>query len=76
MFNYDVEITRLFKDREDGSKMTEIWAKIIECKSGKEMNKKIWWEDEEGIFHDGTIDLPSELRKPVDNAWIEKRRKW
>ena len=40
------------------------------------MNKLIWWEDNEGIFHDGTPGLPVDLREMVDNAWIEKSRKW
>ena len=40
------------------------------------MNRRIWWEDDDGVFHDEAPDLPIELRGDVDNAWIEKSRKW
>jgi hypothetical protein len=40
------------------------------------MNKLIWWQDENGVFHDNTPNLPVHLRKMIDNAWIETKRKW
>ena len=36
----------------------------------------IWWEDDEGIFHDGTKELSPKLKEAIDNAWLEKKRKW
>ena len=76
MPDYDINIQRQKKEKEDGSFKTEIWAEIIAKSSGETTNKLIWWEDENGIYHDGTIDLPAELRELVDNAWLEKKRKW
>jgi len=40
------------------------------------INKRIWWEGKDGVFHDGTPGLPIHLRDGVDNAWIEQSRKW
>jgi hypothetical protein len=76
MFEYDINIKRLLKgDGKDNIK-TEIWAEITNRNTCVTMNRRIWWEDDDGIFHDGTPDLPIELRGDVDNAWIEKSRKW
>ena len=76
MLDHTIEIYRkLKKDKKCNSK-TEIWVEIKDICMGTTTNKRIWWEDENGIYHDGTLDLPVELRKIVDNAWIEKGRKW
>ena len=76
MSDYDIEITRMIKDGERGNNKIEIWAEITNKETTTKMNKLIWWEDENGVFHDGTPGLPTELREKVDNAWIEKSRKW
>jgi hypothetical protein len=73
---YEIEISKMIKERKNGRIMTEIWARILNKKTCKRMNKRIWWEDENGIYHDGANGLPVELREAVDNAWIEKSRKW
>lgn len=76
MPSYHVNIKRLLKESTKGKAKTEIWAEITDKDTCKKMNKRIWWRDEDGIFHDETPTLPVELRGPVDNAWIEKSRKW
>ena len=57
-------------------RFTEIWAHITDKKTKNTINKKIWWEDENGIYHDATSELPYKLRNDLDNIWIEKKRKW
>jgi len=76
MSNYDVNIKRLLKESNTGDIKTEIWAEITNKDTHETIKKLIWWEDDEGIYHDETSDLPVELRGLVDNAWIEKSRKW
>jgi hypothetical protein len=76
MSNYHVNIKRLLKQSTSGGKKTEIWAEITDKKTCTTMNRRIWWRDDDGIFHDETPDLPAEVRSYVDNAWIEKSRKW
>ena len=76
MCAYSVEITRLSRAGKDGTAKTELWAKIVEMATGEKMNQRIFWEDDEGAFHDETPLLPVHLRELVDNAWIEHRRKW
>ena len=76
MSDYDIRISRLLKEGKDGTIRTEIWTKIKDKKTCEIASKRIWWEDDDGIYHDGTSDLPIELRKDIDNAWIEKSRKW
>ena len=76
MPDYDIDIKRLLKEGINGNIKTEIWAAITDKETCKTMNKRIWWEDDDGVFHDGTPELPTELRGDVDNAWIEKSRKW
>jgi len=61
---------------EKGNIKTEIWAEITNINTRETTNRRIWWKGEDGVFHDGTPDLPIELRADVDNAWIEKSRKW
>ena len=73
---YNVEINKKLSEDKEGNIKTEIWAEIKDKCKGTTMNKLIWWQDDEGIFHDGTLDLEAELREEVDNAWIEKSRKW
>ena len=75
MCAYNVEITRVLKAGKDDAVKTELWAKIVEMTTGDEMNQRIFWEDDEGAFHDETPLLPIQLRGLVDNAWIEHRRK-
>lgn len=76
MPDYDINIHRLLKEGKDGTIKTEIWAETTQEDSGQKINKLIWWEDDDGVFHDGTMDLPVSLRELVDNAWIEQIRKW
>ena len=76
MPDYNVNIKRLIKESSKGSNKTEIWAEITDNKTCKTINRRIWWEEENGTFHDETPTLPIEFRKAVDNAWIEKSRKW
>ena len=76
MPDYNIEITRMIKEGDRGNLKTEIWAEIKNKETNTTMNKLIWWEDEDGAYHDGTPGLPTELREKVDNAWIEKSRKW
>ena len=76
MSDYDINIKRLLKKSEKGNIKTEIWAEITNRKTHVAMNKRIWWKDDDGVFHDGTPGLPVDLRDDVDNAWIEKSRKW
>lgn len=76
MPDYDIEINKLQRKSEDGNTRTEIWAEITDTETCTTMNKRIWWEDDNGVYHDETPDLPLELREAVDNAWIEKSRKW
>ena len=76
MPDYDISIKRLLKEGINGNIKTEIWAAITDKETCKTMNKRIQWEDDDGVYHDGTPDLPVEFRSDVDNAWIEKSRKW
>jgi len=76
MSDYHVNIKRLLKESITGDVKTEIWAEITDKKKFTTMKRRIWWKDNKGISHDETPDLPVEVRDSVDNAWIEKRRKW
>ncbi|MFO8078392.1 MAG: hypothetical protein R6U21_07120 [Thermoplasmatota archaeon] len=76
MTDYKIEIDRVIKKGIAGKDKTEIWAKIKNIKTSESEKKLIWWEDEDGVFHDETPNLPNEIRDKVDNAWIEKRRQW
>ena len=76
MSEYDINIKRLLKESEKGNIKTEIWAEIINRSNYETINRQIWWEDDDGVFHDETPDLPIELQGDVDNAWIEKSRQW
>lgn len=76
MPDYNIKITKLLKERENGTMKTEIWTEITDRETRKTITKRIWWEDDEGVYHDETPSLPIELREDVDNAWIEKSRKW
>ena len=73
---YDIKINRLLKEGDRGDIKTEIWAEITDQETNTIMNKLIWWQDEKGVFHDNTPNLPVHLRKLIDNAWIETSRKW
>ena len=76
MSEYDVNIKRLLKESKRDDIKTEIWAEITNRDTCETMNRRIWWEGEDGVFHDETPYLPIEFRDAVDNAWIEKSRKW
>lgn len=76
MSNYDVTISRLMKETESGAVKTEIWAKIKDKQTDHTIDERIWWQDDEGIYHDGTPNLPADIRRSVDTAWIEKKRSW
>jgi hypothetical protein len=73
---YKVDINKKLLEGQSGKIKTEIWAEIEDQSTGQTMIKRIWWEDDEGIYHDGTLDLDVNLREEIDNAWLEKRRKW
>ncbi|MEF8879242.1 MAG: hypothetical protein V5A64_02465 [Candidatus Thermoplasmatota archaeon] len=72
---YSIKIDEKTKATKKDSK-SEIWAEIIDSDTNKKMDKLIWWKDKKGVIHDCTPDLPPELREKVDNAWLEKKRKW
>lgn len=74
--NYSVDIKRSIKKNESGSPLTEIWAVIKNLETSNTIKKLIFWKDEQGIYHDDSSKLPVELRDLVDNAWIEKSRRW
>ena len=76
MLNCDIKINKLLRERRDGTIKTEIWAEITDRITRRIINKRIWWKDNEGVYHDGVPDLPIEFREAVDNAWLEKSRKW
>jgi len=76
MPNYKVNIKKLFKKSTSGDKRSEIWAEITNLENASIMNKRIWWEDDNGVSHDETPNLPIDVREAVDNAWLEKKRKW
>ena len=57
MSDYDIEIHRKLKDDKKGNIKTEIWAKIKDSCTGTTVNKLIWWEDDNGIYHDATPEL-------------------
>ena len=76
MSNYDIKISKLLKDSKDGKIKTEIWTKIKNRETSKIINKRIWWQDDKGVYHDATPELPINLRKRIDNLWIEMRRKF
>ena len=76
MGDYNIKIDKIIKEGHEGKHKTEIWAKIEDLGSGTVMNKLIWWEDENGVYHDETPDLSTDLRKAIDRVWIETSRKW
>ena len=76
MTDYKIEIDRVIKEDATGSEKTEIWATITNRDTNETTDKLVWWEDDNGIFHDETPNLPIEIRDLVDNAWIEKKRQW
>lgn len=76
MTDYTVELNKVIKNGVEGKNKTEIWAKITNEETHEAMDRLVFWEDENGLFHDETPNLPVELRDLVDNAWIEKKRIW
>ena len=74
MSNFNVICKRILKEGKKDDIKTEIWADITDLATCKTIKKRIWWKDDKGIMHDGTTDLPTNLRDLVDNAWIESRR--
>jgi hypothetical protein len=75
MPDYQIEINKLLKKGKSGT-IAEIWAKITDVKTHQTINKRIWWQGDDGVYHDETPELPAEIRGAVDNAWIEESRKW
>ena len=75
MTDYQIVINEILKKNCDDNKETEIWAKITNLETCKTIKQRIWWKDRDGIIHDGTTELPVNLRDLVDNAWIENIRK-
>jgi len=75
MPDYNIEIQRKVREGKDGDTRSELWAEITDLATGTTMNKRIWWEDDDGLYHDETPNLPLELREQIDNAWIEKKDK-
>ena len=61
MTDYDIKIERLLKEGRKGNVKSEIWAEITNLDAGKTMKKRIWWKDDNGVFHDGTPGLPVNL---------------
>jgi hypothetical protein len=76
MSGYKVQLHKILKEGFQGNTKTEIWATIFNKKTNETVNKLIYWEDDNGLFHDETPNLPIEMRDIVDNAWIEKKRTW
>ncbi len=76
MAKYDVSIQRKLRPAKTGKPLTEIWAEICDKAAGQKYQKLIWWEDENGIYHDETPALPKDIRGIIDNKWIESIRKW
>jgi hypothetical protein len=76
MNNYNVNIFRIFKSKDKKNGKSEIWAEITNSFNDDTIKKRLFWNDENGIIHDGSVDLPVHLRDLVDNAWIEKCKKW
>ncbi len=52
---------------------SEVWAYIKNTLTNESSEEKIWWEDENGILHDCTPNLPTNLRRDIDTAWIENK---
>ena len=72
----EFDVTIYKKENVDLSKgIEEIWAKISNSDTGELIEKCIWWKDNKGRYHDESMNLPSEFRDKVDNAWIEFTRK-
>jgi hypothetical protein len=76
LLNYNVDIKRKIIHNIGEDIKTEIWAEITDKETCTTMNKRIWWKDDNGVQHDETPTLPAEVRNAVDNAWLEKKRKW
>ena len=76
MTDYKIEINEILKKDYENNKETGIWAKITNLETCKTIEKLIWWKDRDSIIHDGTSELPINLRNLVDNAWIEYSRKF
>jgi len=76
MSDYDIDVSKMLVEGERGELKTEIWANITDKNTCQTTKKKIWWEDDNGIHHDETPNLPTNLRDAIDNAWLEKKRKW
>lgn len=69
-----IKIHRVIKEGGQGKQKTEIWAKIMDKEKNETEDALLWWEDDEGTFHDESPNLPVHLRDLVDNAWIEQRK--
>jgi len=76
MTEFNVDISRITKKLPSGNILTEIWAEITDKTSLIKTKRRIWYEDENGVFHDESPKLPTEFRSEVDNAWISKSKIW
>jgi hypothetical protein len=76
MTDYKVELNKIIKDEIKGKQKTEIWANITNLNTNESMDKLIFWKDDNGVLHDETPNLPTEIRDKIDNLWIEKKRIW
>jgi hypothetical protein len=76
MIDYKVELNKIIKDGVEGKQKTEIWANITNLNTNESMDKLIFWKDDNGVLHDETPNLPTEVRDKIDNLWIEKKRIW
>jgi hypothetical protein len=72
---YEVKIRKINND-DNPDIRKEIWANIVNQKTGEIIKRRIWWEDNKKIFHDESYNIPPKFRDLVDNAWIEQSRKW
>jgi hypothetical protein len=73
--NYKIEINEIQNEDCKDNNKTGIWSKITNLETCKTIKKRIWWKDGDSIMHDGTTELPIDLRELVDNAWLEYSRK-
>ena len=76
MTDYKVELNKIIKEGVEGKQKTEIWANITNLNTNESMDKLIFWKDDNGVLHDETPNLPTEVRDKIDNLWIEKKRIW
>lgn len=72
---YAIKFRREKKSQDENVK-SEVWAHIINKDTDEKFEKKIWWEDKNGVIHDCTPELPTRLRRDIDTAWIENKNRF